>query len=139
MKTQSILKTVFLAILLLFIFGCTETKTTDVQKVYRYWLGSSAPADMELMDGYFWESAHWSKEYIFYLKFKPSDEWWDAFIKQNKLTLDKEEWILPSNAPDWFQPPQSSVKYWQEQPFDQGSRYFRDTLTGICYIYKIQL
>jgi hypothetical protein len=23
--------------------------------------------------------------------------------------------------------------------FDQGSRYFRDTLTGVCYIYEIRL
>jgi hypothetical protein len=74
-----------------------------------------------------------------YLKFKPTEIWWDEFLKQNNIVEDKGKWIIPGDIPDWFKPSGSSVRYRVERDFDRGSRYFRDTLTNICYIYEIQL
>ena len=128
--------------LLLTIFvltSCMETKTSDAKDTYKYWAGTNPPSDIELMKGQYWQSAHWTKEYIMYLKFKPTEEWWTEFLKQNYISPDKDNWTMPSDAPTWFKPTDNSIRYGGGDDFDQGSRYFRDTITGICYIYEIQL
>lgn len=116
-----------------------ETKTSDAKETYKYWAGTNPPSDIELMKGQYWQSAHWTKEYIMYLKFKPTEEWWTEFLKQNYISPDKDNWTLPSDVPTWFKPTDNSIRYSGGDDFDQGSRYFRDTITGICYIYEIQL
>jgi len=116
-----------------------EINTTDPKKVYKYWTGSNPPKDIKLIRGQYWQSAHWTKEYVMYLKFKPTNIWWDEFIKQNQLKIDHEIWKMPLDAPNWFNPSIKSIKYIKPDLFDQGSRCFIDTLTGECYIYEIQL
>jgi hypothetical protein len=73
-----------------------------------------------------------------YLKFKPTKEWWNKFTKQNNLTPEITNWIKPIDAPAWFKPADNYQQLGQ-RGIDQGSRYFCDTTTGICYIYEIQL
>lgn len=123
---------------LIFLTSCSEIITTDLEQVYKYWSGLSAPADLELLEGQYWQSAHWTKEYIMFLKFKPTKEWWASFLDQNQLLIDNQ-WVRPSNAPEWFTPSDKTVMYSSGDTFEQGSRYFRDTLTNECYIYEIQL
>jgi hypothetical protein len=122
---------------LIFLTSCSEFNTTDPEQVYKHWSGLSAPADLELLEGQYWQSAHWTKEYIMFLKFKPTKEWWVSFLDQNQL-LRNNQWVRPSNAPEWFTPSDKTVMYSSGDTFDQGSRYFRDTLTNECYIYEIQ-
>jgi hypothetical protein len=129
-------------VLMLTISGltsCTETKTSNAKDTYKYWAGTDASSDIELIDGQYWQSSHWTKEYIMYLKFKPTKVWWDEFLKQNSISADKDGWTIPSDAPTWFKPSDNSVRYGGGDDFDQGSRYFIDTTTSICYIYEIQL
>ena len=133
------MKTFIAALLAVFLFtGCLEANTSDARKAYGYWTGTNPPADMELFNGEYWRSSHWSLEYVMYLEFKPTNIWWDSFIEQNKMAPDSGEWEIPSDAPDWFRPSDSSIEY-RVKDFDTGSRCFRDTLTGVCYIYEIQL
>jgi len=116
-----------------------EVNTTDQMDAYNYWAGTNPPDDLKVLNGQYWQSAHWTKEYIMYLKLKPTNEWWNEFLKQNYISADTDEWIKPSDAPTWFTPSDNSIRYGGGDDFDQGSRYFRDTLTGECYIYEIQL
>ncbi len=133
----------FITVLLTtFLFtGCFGVNTSDPRKAYRYWAGTNPPADMELFNGEYWQSPHWSLEYIMYLELKPTNIWWDSFIEQNKMVPDRSEWEIPSDAPDWFKPSDSSVifRIKDSVTYATDSRCFRDTLTGICYIYEIQL
>jgi hypothetical protein len=119
------------------LIGCFEKNTTDPSDAFKYWAGTRPPENMELTNGQYWESAHWTKEYIVYLKFKPSPIWLAEYIRQNSLFEYRESWKIPTDAPEWFRPPVSSIQYGND---DEGSScYFKDTLTGICYIYEIQL
>lgn len=119
--------------------SCSEVKTTDPKDTYKNWAGANPPSDIELINGRYWQSAHWTKEYIMYLQFKPTEEWWSEFLKQNYISADKNDWSMPSDAPTWFKPSDNSIRYGGGADFDQSSRYFRDTITGVCYIYEIQL
>ncbi len=140
-KEMKLIKHLAIAVLLLtsaLMTSCSETKTTDAKEAYKYWSGENPTDDVDLLDGQYWQSPHWTKEYIMYLKLKPSKNWWDEFIKQNSLSVDTTKWTKPSDSPQWFNPTYNSIQYGQTD-FSQGSRYFRDTATGICYIYEIQL
>ena len=119
--------------------SCLEIKTTNPAKTFKYWAGTNPPADFELFNGQYWQSPHWTREYVMYLAFKPTEIWWNEFLKQNNIVQDNGQWIIPTDAPCWFRPSDSFVRYRIERDFDQGSRYFKDTTTGICYIYEIQL
>ncbi len=129
----------YLPILLaLCMTACWEKTTSDARKTYRYWAGSNSPAGIELLHGQYWESAHWTKEYEMYLVLKAEKDWWNQFVADNDIDVDSTRWERPVDAPDWFVIPEGSIHY-RMKSFDQGGGYFRDTISGICYIYEIQL
>jgi len=132
------LPTITILLAILTLPSCMETTTSDAKEAYKYWAGAEAPADLELLNGQYWQSPHFTKEYIMYLKLKPTKEWWDAFLKQNSIPVDTSSWAAPTDAPVWFKPSSNSVRYGGGD-FDQGSRYFRDSVTGVSYMYEIQL
>jgi len=116
-----------------------ETNTVDVSDAYQYWSGTKPSAEIHVEKAQYWQSAHFTKEYILYLKLKPDAEWWKKFIQQNALEIKDAMWTDAEDTPDWFKPSTHSIQHGTKGFFDQGSRYFRDTLTGECYIYEIQL
>jgi hypothetical protein len=133
------LTNLIMIIVLLLLTSCSEINTTNTNEVFRYWDGKNPPPDIQLLQGQYWQSEHWTAEYIVYLKFKSTEEWWNKFLKKNELSTDKNNWTLPGDAPDWFRPSNNSVRFGTIDDFDQGSRYFRDPITQVCYIYEIQL
>ena len=112
-------------------------ETSDPEKVYKYWLGQNSPDEIELIKGYYYQSPHFTLEYELFLKFKTTDTWWDAFITQNGLELDRQpsDWKMYTEAPDWFQPGGHSVMYSKNDEYDR-SRYLIDRSTGICYVFE---
>ena len=127
-----------LIIISIALTSCSETKTNDPTESYKYWSGVNPPDDLKLLKGSYWQSAHWTKEYILYLKVKPTEKWWSEFVKQNKLLIDNGEWVKPSDSPDWFQPSKEAEVYKSTDDF-YDSRFFKDKITGEFYIYVIQL
>ncbi len=118
--------------------SCSEVRTDDPIDSYKYWAGTKPPKDLEIIQAKYWQSAHWTKEYILYLKLKPTEEWWSKLVKQNNLIKDTGQWTIPTDSPEWFRPPDNVTLYRPENDFYQ-SRFFRDNQTGECYIYDIQL
>lgn len=134
------MKNQILAIILLLLFSsCTEINTTKPTEVYKNWTDSNPPKNLQLINGKYWQSANWSKEYIMTLKIKPTKKWWYEFVSQNQLELDTTKWIKPNDLPKWFKPSVNSIMYKMSGDFDQGSRYFFENKSGECYIYEIQL
>ena len=118
--------------------SCSEISTDDPIDSYKYWAGTKPTDDVKVLRGQYWQSSHWTKEYILYLQIKPTQEWWHLFVKQNQLEIDKAEWIISSDSPDWFQLTDNVETYKHADNFNH-SRYFRDKATGECFIYEIQL
>ncbi len=118
--------------------SCSEVRTDDPIDSYKYWAGTKPPKDLEIIQAKYWQSAHWTKEYILYLKLKPTEEWWSELVNQNNLIKDTGQWTIPTDSPEWFRLPDNVTLYRPENDFYQ-SRFFRDNQTGECYIYDIQL
>jgi hypothetical protein len=125
-------------IILVFLIGCSEIKTTDPIESYKYWAGANPTRDINAVKGVYWQSAHWTREYVLYLQLKPTDTWWNEFVKQNHLQIDSKDWTMPSDAPDWFQPSDKATIYKSADSFN-SSRYFKNERTGEYYIYEMQL
>ncbi|HEV3326408.1 MAG TPA: hypothetical protein VG052_12410 [Puia sp.] len=118
--------------------SCTEKKTEDPIEAYKYWAGELPAGNIKVARGKYWQSAHWSREYILYLELTAPPEWRTRFITQNKLAETKQEYALPSDAPDWFKPGKGFRTLAPAAP-DQGSVYYEDSVTGEMFIYEIQL
>jgi len=118
--------------------SCSDKRSNNPNEVYRLWSYEDPPKEVKVLKGKYWESAHITKEYVMYLELQALEGWRKGFIKKNKLILDTAKMSLPSDAPKWFQPSKDS-RIWKPFDFDQGSRYFEDTVTQKFFIYEIQL
>lgn len=128
---------IILLILTAFI-SCSEKRSDVASECYKLWSGENAPKDVEVINGTYWESAHWSKEYIMFLELNASENWRKQFIKQNNMILVSDQWTQPADIPDWFKP-SDSYRQWVSPNDKQGSRCFEDSVSGKIFIYQIQL
>ncbi len=125
-------------LILIALTGCSEIRTDDPVDSYTHWAGEDPTSEVTILNGQYWQSGHWTREYILYLKIKPANKWWETFVKQNQLQIDHEHWSKPSDSPTWFQPTGKFEIYKPADNFND-SRYFHDNVTGECYLYEIQL
>lgn len=117
--------------------GCMEKNTTDPVEAFKYWSGEKPGKDVQVINARYWESAHWTKEYVMYMELKASSLWRSELIRYNNLKRDTV-YRLPDDAPAWFKPgPQ--VRIWQHSEFSQGSVVLEDSTKGRLWIYEIQL
>ena len=71
MRMKNIKIKILISILtILSLSSCSEINTTNPAETYKYWSGTSTFSDLELLNGQYWQSSHWTREYIMYLKFK---------------------------------------------------------------------
>lgn len=129
----------FLIILTTILASCDERNTTNPMESFTHWAGLPPHDSLRLLNGTYWESAHWAKEYEVYLQLIPTEKWWNTFIQQNALIRTKEKWSAPNEAPSWFRPTPGYRMYYLGESEFNNSRYFRDSISGDCYIYEIQL
>jgi hypothetical protein len=128
---------VLLTFVTISLVTCTEKKTNDPIETYKLWAGE-VPKDVQVVNGKYWQSSHWTKEYIMYLELKTSPLWINEFNGQNNLVESKEQTDIPPDAPVWFKPTKRFKSLRQSEP-SQGSVYFEDMISGTMYIYEIQL
>src|SRR5579863_2630679 len=108
--------------------GCSEKNTHDPFETYKLWSGGEKPPkEVHLIHGKYWQSAHWSKEYIMYLELKAPSKWRNEYIKQNNLVYKKDTTIaLEQDAPQWFKP-SPTYKVYVPSGFSEGSVYYNDS------------
>lgn len=131
------MKQLLSVLFLLIFFSCSEKNSTDAEECYRLWSGMKPPKEIKVLNGSYWQSAHFTKEYILFLEVQASDRWVKQFIKENKLIATGGDW-WGSNTPEWFKPRQSA-KQWKLPDTSTDSRYFEDTITGRFFLYEVQL
>ncbi len=136
-KTLKFVRKIIVFCLFTLLFNCFSVETSNPEKAYKYWAGENPSEEIELVKGEYYQSPHFTLEYEFFLKFKPTDKWWNAFIQQNKLekVINNSDWFRLDNFPKWFQLNSNYLVYGKNDPYDR-SRYFVDYESGVCYIYE---
>lgn len=101
-------------------------------ETYRYWAGEEPGEDMQVLNGEYWASAHWSKEYTLYLELRfPRAK---DFVMSKRFERSVEHQVI-HGAPDWFDPP-ADYEVWEG---NLGSLYFLHPKKGHIYIFERQL
>lgn len=128
-------------IILFFFTNCVEKNITNPNEAYMHWVNTDADSNIEVINGQYWQSAHWTYEYIIFLELKVDEGWWSEFSYKKDLIIDSEESCssLDKNQPKWFNPTEYFLKYKPNSNFDQGSRYFYNPNNQTLFIYEIQL
>lgn len=85
-----------LAVLFLLMFlSCSEKRSTDAEECYRLWSGTKPPKEVKLLNGSYWESPHFTKEYIMFLELEATDEWRKLMKENNKFVPAENDWEKP--------------------------------------------
>lgn len=131
---------IFLIQLIIFS-GCSDKDVRNPKEAYSYWIKSDMNSKVEVVNGKYWESSHFSHEYIIYLELKIDSYWWTKFSKENELVIDtyQNESFYNNDFPKWFKPSKEFVAYKSNTDSDQESMYFYNKKTQSVFIYKIQL
>ena len=113
-----------------------EAQHFGAEETFKYWAGEEPWEGIEVSNGQYWSSNHYTKEYILYMELKVPVDMAKYFIKDNNLQITDDELELPDDAPDWFKPPKGFKKY---KAGSQGSKYFINPETGDMFMYEVQL
>ena len=130
----------YLCFVLVFCISCFGYKTNDGLKAYEYWANEKPPKDVQVLNGKYWQSPHFTKEYEMYLELIAPDKWREDYIKLNNLVQHKNLKVddIPDDKPKWFKPPITD-RIWKPSDTHNHSITFEDTITNRFFIYEIQL
>ncbi len=126
-------------ILVVLFLSCSGIHTSDPEEAFSQWSRSEVPHDVKVLKGTYWQSAHFTREYEVYLQLQTTADWWERFVADNDLILSAEAWEKPKACPAWFEPDENCVVYGSKGGSADDSRYFRDTVNNVCYLYEISL
>jgi hypothetical protein len=113
---------------------CSAQKhVVGANETYRYWADQEPDSTVKPINGEYWNSSHFTKEYKLYMELKVKPEWTKSFAAYNNLKSGKYE--ILSDAPKWFKPPKD-FEVWDGS---QGSKYFINSKTGHMFMYEVQL
>lgn len=135
---MKLIRSYLLIILPLVVSGCFQINTDNPQKAFKYWTRAPiANSEVEVLNGKYWQSGHFTLEYEAYLLLKASKNWRDELIEKNNLIIDTTEWYCPKDVPSWFLPPSDYTLYksLNNSQFHIWVQQKGDTV----YIYDLQL
>lgn len=116
--------------------GCAEHDTDNAYLAYKYWAGEKVPANVKVVNGKYWQSSHWTKEYVLYLELMAPGEWISEYIKQNHLIRDLSSREIPDQAPAWFKPDKHFRLF--QNSSSLNSQYYLDSAGNHLFIYEQQ-
>ena len=140
-------KYIFLLFFTALLTSCMEINSENPKEIFELWTGHQQPKEITLVNGKYWQSAHWTKEYEIYAEIKSTETWWNDFKINNQLSdfkssfnneiqekfyKNKNEEII--KQPNWFNPEKSS------EIFIKGSsEFFWNSKTKTLFVHEIQL
>lgn len=119
--------------------GCFEKKTSNAEKAYRYWTGEKPPENVKVLNGQYWASAHWSKEYILYLEMIAPADWINGLKDENNLKAFKGTDTAPGDdQPAWFKPG-SWYKVYSPNGNNSSIKLYEDSSSGHIFFTDTEL
>ena len=115
----------------------------DDPKNWRRAFGEDPPENVSVVHSYYWESDHFTHEFIYFFEVKASRQWLAAFVKDRKAEPVAAEdargfEVHYDGTPEWFVPdPAGSYEVW-DRPGYHGSIWVHKK-TGHVYFYGVQL
>ncbi len=102
------------------------------------------PAEVTVIHSKYWNSAHFTEEYIYFFEVRATPEWRDAFLRRREVepVPPSEVWSFhppPTElTPDWFAPdPVTDYDVWDHAGY-HGSVFINKT-NGHIHFYGVKL
>ena len=117
----------------------------DPKNWYRAF-GEEQPSEVTVIHSKYWNSAHWTEEYMYFFEVRATPEWRDAFLRRRELQPVPPSEVRsfrspdpPSDiTPDWFAPdPVTDYDVWDRAGY-HGS-VFINKINGHIHFYGVQL
>lgn len=118
--------------------GPEPTVIVSPHTCFNRWAGYDAPADIKVLHGRYWESAHWTREYIVHLDMEWPKEYVANYISDNHLTPIDSMPPLGADTPEWFAP-SPSMRSWSTGAGGNFTVFLEDTLTRRVLLFERQL
>jgi hypothetical protein len=97
-----VLHSLSLTFITILLSSCSPKTSENPSEVYQLWAGEKPSKNLKVLHGKYWQSGHFTKEYIMFMELRAPNDWIQEFIVQNKLKPATEPIALPSDAPLWF-------------------------------------
>jgi len=145
LNQRMIKRTLLFLPLIITLISC-GIETYDSEKAYDYWENGAIGEEVEIVNGQFWKSGHWTYEYVVFLELRPSKKWKNKFFQtyrssENQLGKYNSEnsnhlthgpnWF---ESPDWFKPNSEFEVY-----AGYGGNYYWNEKENILLFYEMQL
>jgi len=73
---------IFLTVVIISFFSsCKEKTSTNPNEIYQLWTGVNPSKEIKVINGQYWESVHWTKEYVLFMELQTDNFFWDKFKK----------------------------------------------------------
>ena len=82
MKIKQIMKKYFFFLIIsFFLVSCYDKTSSNPTEVYQLWTGTKPSKQIKVINGQYWESGHWTKEYVLFLELQTDKSFWERFKK----------------------------------------------------------
>jgi hypothetical protein len=134
-----------LAMAILLLAGCFRggTWADDPRNFSRAW-GVEPPANVQVIRSWYWRSAHFTREEIYYFHLRAPLSFAEAFASTNNLRPTEPHEInaysFPHSKPDWFAPGDPEIyRIWSTGSDFPSAYVLVDRRTGDIFIHAAQL
>ena len=145
-RIYSFINKVIILFTLLILSGCGYFKAgtweNDPQNWHRVY-GFDPPDHVQIINSYYWRSAHFTLEFEFYFEIAPNNEVLETFLSDESLRKVKpqNEWIdFFQTKPEWFIP--KDIKHyevWIAKDSGDNFKLFVDKDTGHIFWTQYQV
>lgn len=134
-------------ILFLITLSSCGIETYDANEAFEHWSGNSIEEEeVEIVNGQFLKSRHWTYEYAVFMELKPSNKWKEKFFEIYKAEenllgkYDPKNNTHQTNGPNWFENPEwfkLNSEYLVYQGY--GGNFYWNEKENTLLIFEIQL
>lgn len=117
--------------------GCSERASNDADESYKLWAFEEPSEEISVIHGKYWQSGHFTREYIVYLELTATHNWKRKFFTQNHFIKFNNSTETLTDAPSWFKPIKPYIIWKQEN--NDNSICFEEIRTGRLFIHEMQL
>lgn len=127
------------------LIACHRSGTweDDPKNFERAW-GVEPPKEVAVVHSWYWRSAHFTREEIYFFQLRGDTDYAEAFARENDLqptdagALGVDAFLKPK--PSWFAPKEPrAYEAWHANSGSAGAVILLDRLTGDIFIHAWQL
>ena len=133
-------------LLIPFLISSCGIETYDAEKAYGHWENGAIDEEVEIVNGQFWKSGHWTYEYSVFLELRPSKKWKEKFFELYKADenlvgqYDSEKKYHQIQAAHWFEKPDWFNPNSEFQIYrGYGGNFYWNEKENTLLIFEIQL